>query len=86
LRDAVEWNDVKAASGNIETAKTDKYNESVTIKDSLVANLSDPTTEAAVVYISMLDDRLFELEQEINSSSTQQQLDEIDFNFPVFGG
>jgi len=38
------------------------------------------------VYISMLDDRLLELEQEINSSSTQQQLDEIDFNFPVFGG
>jgi len=86
LRDAVEWNDVKAASGNIETAKTDKYNESITIKDSLVANLSDPTTEAAVVYISMLDDRLLELEQEINSASTQQQLDAIDFNFPVFGG
>ena len=68
----------------LQLAKTTKYNQAVSEKDTLVANLVDPTTDASIVYISMLDDRLLELEQEINSASTQQQLDAIDFNFPVF--
>ena len=33
-----------------------------------------------------IDSESFYIQQEINSASTQQQLDAIDFNFPVFGG
>ena len=73
-------------SSDLQSAKTTKYNQAVSEKDTLVANLVDPTTDASIVYISMLDDRLIEIQQEINSASTQQQLDAIDFNFPVFGG
>jgi len=73
-------------SSDLLAAKTTKYNQAVSEKDTLVANLSDPTSEASIAYISMLDDRLIEIQQEINSTSTQQQLDALDFNFPVFGG
>lgn len=73
-------------SSDLQSAKTTKYNQAVSERDTLVANLVDPTTDASIAYISMLDDRLIEIQQEINSASTQQQLDAIDFNFPVFGG
>lgn len=72
-------------SENISDAKIQKINELTAEKNNLINQLQNPADPAEIIYTEMLETYLENLITEINTFTTQEELNSLTIQWPVFG-